>query len=42
MVETAKAYVVATVKRGKEHDAARKSEEQKKSLKFLLPTVFAT
>ena len=36
MVETVKAYVVATVKRGKEHDAARKIRKTKEVTEVLV------
>jgi DNA-binding Lrp family transcriptional regulator len=36
MVETVKAYVVATVKRGKEHDAAQKIRKTKEVTEVLV------
>jgi DNA-binding Lrp family transcriptional regulator len=36
MVETVKAYVVATVKRGKEHDAAQKIKKMKEITEVLV------
>jgi DNA-binding Lrp family transcriptional regulator len=36
MVETVKAYVVATVKRGKEHDAAQKIKKMKEVTEVLV------
>jgi DNA-binding Lrp family transcriptional regulator len=36
MVETVKAYVVATVKRGKEHDAAQKIKKMKEVSEVLV------
>jgi DNA-binding Lrp family transcriptional regulator len=36
MVETVKAYVVATVKRGKEHDAAQKIRKTREATEVLV------
>ena len=42
MVEIVKAYVVATVKRGKEHEAAQKIRKMKEVRKSSLPTASTT
>jgi hypothetical protein len=40
MVETVKAYMIATVKRGKEHDAAQRIRKIKEVVDVLVTTVF--